>query len=408
MIKKLLPYIIGVAILILIGLVIASGKKGRRSFDERVSLRQKDKIPYGTAVTKELLPYLFPNAVYLSENTPPGSWNDLNQYGQRQAIILMSKNFYADEYELAQLMRFVKEGNYVFIIGRNFSEETQKYFGITTVSNVLEEYYASDESDSLQVRLQKPSFQADSSFIYPGKRFDGWITDYDSSKTIVLGTNASGEANFIRLNAGKGSFFIHTSPLVFSNYFILHKNNQNYFSQVFSVLPAGIEKMEWNEYYLTKTSASNNKNKNKSLLEVLMRYPSFRFGLITAILLLLTFVVMEMRRRQRMIPLYQRPRNDSMDFVKTMGRLYHDRRDHGNLARKMGIYFMEHVRSQYKLPTQELNEEFIQSLHYKSGYPLEKLNSIVSFINDLDQQGQISEKQLASFHRQLELFYQNT
>ncbi len=408
MIRKFLPYIIGLAILAIIIVVIVSGKTTRRSFDERITLRQKDKIPYGTAAAQELLPYLFPRTEFFTGNEAPGNWNHLNQYGNGQALVLMSKNFYGDEYELAQLMRFVKEGNYVFIIGRNFSEETQKYFGFATSSNVLEDYYNTDDVDSLQVHLQKPSYQTDSSFVFPGLRYEGWISEYDTAKTIVLGRNASGDPNFIRLNAGDGSFFIHTAPLAFSNYFILHKNNEDYFSQVFSVMPTSIEKMEWNEYYLNKSSSNNSKSKNKGLLEVLMRYPSFRYGLITAILLLLTFVVMEMRRRQRMIPLYQRPRNDSMDFVKTMGRLYHDRRDHANLARKMSNYFMEHVRTQYKLPTQQLDDEFIQSLHYKSGYALEKLAGIVSFIHELDQQGQISEKQLASFHRQLELFYQNT
>ena len=81
-----------------------------------------------------------------------------------------------------------------------------------------------------------------------------------------------------------------------------------------------------------------------------------------------------------MIPAHPRPQNDSLDFVKTMGRLYYDRKDHQNLAKKMSVYFFEHVRSTYKLPTHTLDEAFVEALHYKSGYSLEKLNEIIAFV----------------------------
>lgn len=91
-----------------------------------------------------------------------------------------------------------------------------------------------------------------------------------------------------------------------------------------------------------------------------------------------------------------------------MGRLYYDRRDHKNLARKMSVYFLEHVRSTYKLPTHTLDEPFIEALHYKSGYSREDLNEVVSFIQYLQNDGSVSEYQLINFHNQLGSFYQNT
>jgi hypothetical protein len=100
-----------------------------------------------------------------------------------------------------------------------------------------------------------------------------------------------------------------------------------------------------------------------------------------------------------------KPKNDSLEFVKTIGRLYHDKGDHKNLSRKMSAYFLEHVRSRYKLTTSELNEEFIKNLHGKTGIAEEEIKEIVSFIRNLDTLPGISEKQLASFHKQLESFY---
>jgi hypothetical protein len=109
-----------------------------------------------------------------------------------------------------------------------------------------------------------------------------------------------------------------------------------------------------------------------------------------------------------MIPPHEKPTNDSLDFVKTLGRLYYDRRDHKNLAGKMGAYFLEHVRSTYKIITHTLDDDFIQSLHVKSGYPQPEIKKIVTKIEQFSEWPNISEERLADFHKSLELFYQNT
>ena len=74
----------------------------------------------------------------------------------------------------------------------------------------------------------------------------------------------------------------------------------------------------------------------------------------------------------------------------------------------MGVYFLEHVRSVYKIPTHTRDESFTQALHFKSNYPAEELESILSFINYLDTASFVTDTELAKFHRQLEKFYQNT
>lgn len=139
-----------------------------------------------------------------------------------------------------------------------------------------------------------------------------------------------------------------------------------------------------------------------------MKYPAFKWALLTGILTLLIFVLLGMRRMQRMIPASVRPHNDSLDFIKTMGRLYFDKKDHKNLAKKMASYFLDHVRSNYKVSTYTLDEEFARNLHYKTGYPEQEIAQLVRFINDLDGLPAISDSQLTHFHKQLELFYQNT
>ena len=71
----------------------------------------------------------------------------------------------------------------------------------------------------------------------------------------------------------------------------------------------------------------------------------------------------------------------------------------------MAAYFLEHVRSNYKLPTHTLDEKLIQALHYKSGFGLTELTTIVEFVRYLDTTSSINEEQLSLFYQQLETFY---
>lgn len=405
--KKFLPHIIilGVVALVFIVIVGANRKLPRR-MDERITLREKDKIPYGTAAARGLIGSLFPNASVVSDSKNPGYWNNVSFGSNKQAVILMSGYFNADEYELKKIIDFASNGNYVFIIGRGFSTDAQTAFNFNYNQDNSSVFYNVVE-DSLKVKFERPSFASDSLFVYPGTKFESWFENFDTAHSLVLGRNER-QPNFIRMDIGEGSVFIHSAPLVFSNYFILHKNNISYFEQTLSVIPQDVEKIVWNDYYLNKKINNNNRNKSPNWLGVLFKIPAFKAGFFAILLLLLLWVLLSTRRKQRMIPEYSKPRNESLDFVKTMGRLYYERRDHQNLAKKMGIYFLEHVRSNYKLPTHTLDEQFIEVLHFKSGYSRDDLNDIVSFVQYLQDNGSVNEQQLIHFHNQLESFYQNT
>lgn len=403
--KKWLPYIITVIVVVVVGaLIIAANKRLPRRMDERITLREKDKNPYGMAAARALCRSLFPNASIASEDRSPGYWETLSSTGRNQAVIIVANNFNADRFELNQISDFIYNGNYVFIIARTFSTDAQNFFDFSYGQNIFSQFMGV-EDDSLTVSLDTPVFNVHTQYVYPGRKYESWLYALDSTKTIVLGRSGE-DVNFIQLNKGGGSVFIHSAPLAFSNYFILHKDNIRYFEQALSVIPRDVEKIVWNEYYLNKRSSEN--NKKPSWLKVLFRYPEFKWGLLTALFGLLLFIILGSRRRQRMIPLYPKPKNESLDFVRTMGRLYHNRRDHHNLAKKMAIYFLEHVRSVYKLTTHNLDEQFIDTLHFKSGFPKEHLNEIISFIHYVRTNSTVSENQLATFHKQLESFYQNT
>ena len=405
--KKAMPFIIaGIILALLVLLVVSSSGNSRRHyFDETISLREADRIPYGTSAARELLPSLFPDAQIYYDRKYPGAWDSLELYRSSQAVIMVADYFEADQVELENLSDFVERGNYVFMILRNASDDVSSFFDFKLHSNYYSFYDRA--ADSLRVTLAPPAFRQTPLYTYPGQKYESYLSSLDSSRALVLGKNEKGHPNFIRMDKGEGSFFIHTAPLAFSNYFILHKTNSAYFEAALSVLPNNITALLWNEYFLEKPRGKEEEG-DPSWLKALLSQPAFKWGLLTAAFTLALFVLLGMRRRQRMIPPYERPKNDSLDFVKTLGRLYHDRKDHQNLAGKMAAYFLEHVRSAYKLPTHTLDETFVTALHHKSGYPEQETRDIIHSIPHIHTSHSITDKELSGFHKQLELFYQNT
>jgi hypothetical protein len=338
----------------------------------------------------------------MAEVAAPGDWDSLSSVEDNQAVILVADYFDADIEELDRLTEFVERGNYVFVIARTAANDVETYFGFS--STIIGSYNGDDASDSLHVNLVSPAFSKTPNFTYPGKKHEGAIYVNDTTRAAVLGRNENGQANFVQFNKGRGSFFFHAAPLAFSNYFILHKANAAYYEQAVSVLPKDLQTIVWDEYFLRKQSDK----KEPNWLGALLSFPSFKWGLLVGAATLALAILLGMRRRQRMIPPHQSPKNDSLDFVKTLGRLYYDRKDHKNLAVKMATYFLEHLRSRYKLPTHTLDEAFVQALHFKSGFPEAETKQIIDTIHHIKTTPIISETELAAFHRQLEAFYQNT
>ncbi|MFN2438229.1 MAG: DUF4350 domain-containing protein [Chitinophagaceae bacterium] len=405
--KKYLPYILATVLVVALGILLVSSAKTRpRKMDERITLRKQDKIPYGFYAARNLLPSLFPQASVYADNRPPGFWDSVYSDEINQAVFLVSKDFNASESELKQILDFAEKGNYVFIICKYFSYQANDFFGFNDTLFEEESVYTAANLDSLSVQLISPRFKNSGTYIYPGKKYGGYFKTIDTSYATVLGTNDKGLPNFIQLNAGSGAVFIHTAPLAFSNYFILHKNNIPYFQQSFSVIPITVNKILWNEYYLTKRNVQP--QSEPGWLSVLLRYEAFRWALLTAIVTLFLYILLEMRRKQRFIPVIEKPKNDSLDFVQTMGRLYYDKKDHADLAKKMSVYFLDHIRNRYKLSADALDEAFVNALHIKTGYGLDKLKRIIDYILHTEHTGIIREKELADFHNQLESFYQNT
>ncbi len=402
--KKFLPYIIGGFVVLLLLLLVFSTRKNKRVFDERISFNKRDKIPYGMYVAYNNLSHIFPGASIIVNKKEPARWDSLSNFSDNQALIIITPRFMPDEFELNRLLKFAKAGNTIFISSRMLSSDAQSFFNCENYFSGFS-LFGEGDNDTLSISLISPPFPDSGGYDYPGKQYDGYFGKYDKEISYELGKKDDRDVNFIRLKAGEGNIYLHLAPLAFSNYFLLHGQNINYYNKALSLIPKDTKKLVWDEYYLYKRYSGNSSDGNKSILSSLMSQRSFRAALWLLIILLGLYILQEMRRKQRIIPAMAKPRNDSLEFVKTIGRLYHEKRDNKNLGHKMAAYFLEHIRNRYKLSTTSLDEEFIILLHKKTAQPERNIRKIVSFINNIEETNVVSDEELADFHKELEEFY---
>lgn len=393
-----------VVVLIMLALTAAGcGGKKKSRLSWGVTLDRTDTAPYGTFLAYELTKHYFPDASIeaLPSRFRYTSIADDMRYTPDGAALLVAVglDFRLGDDELDDLLQFVRVGNEAVIFCSRLDEKLEKKLransyggreeypingewnkgadnlGTLTLESVpgqkfghygrdLRGYFSLDSTEKPTV-LGDTSLSAtsDSSSSYTSTYDNDWNETYDTDGDTaavpdVLG-RALGKPNFLRYAFGSGHLTVHLAPLSLSNYFLLQSSNRRYLDAVWSSLPPNIAAVYWHEYF--KRSAES------SSLGILWRHPATRWALLLTLLALALYVLFESKRRQRIVPIVVPPQNTSVAFVETVGRLYHARGDHGNLAAKMVQHFLEGVRNAYGLQTTELNDAFADALSRKSG-----------------------------------------
>jgi len=340
--KKILYTVVFICLVGLLLLVLFQQKE--KKFDNRVTLEKRYKNPYGLYVAYNTLPLLFNNGVMKVNSESPVEWYDSDSCSDgKNVFFLISRQFNPTTEELRKLFMFAKQGNQVFICTPSINESAKAYFDLgeeAVYDYNLDIGYRRDSGNAV---LMNPPFKPDTTFFNPGYHYVSYFKSQDSvldrTHYNVLGNDESGYPNLVKINAGKGCFYFHSNPFLFDNYFLLYKNNLDYFQKVVSLIPADKNKIIWDEYFLYKPDNGNNNTRNAkgpSPLRVMLSYPAFMWAFLLLFILLLLYIATNAKRMQRLINVVVKPKNDTLDFAKTIGRLYFEKSDHTNLAKKNG------------------------------------------------------------------------
>ena len=142
-----------------------------------------------------------------------------------------------------------------------------------------------------------------------------------------------------------------------------------------------------------------NRGEKESPLRYFLSQPPLRWSLYLAMFALILFMRFTAKRRQRVIPVIEPPVNTTLDFVKLIGTLYYQKKDHLGLLRKKQIYFAMTLKKETNIDIEEeeLTMDLCQRLSNKTGMEAEKIYKMLRDLEFLDYETSIDEKTLKDY-----------
>lgn len=383
-------------ILIIICLLVFAYTLSRvpNPIDWQYSFSQRHKKPFGCEILRSQLHHTFPGQTITNLRHDYNLPEKSNTFVDGFNLILIDSELRLTNYKCRWLMDEAAKGSHILLASNVLPQLFQDTFQLTIVKDTI-------------IHLLK---EQEANYVLPhaGERrqlvfhFTKNITNhhFEAEDFDILSCNTKGQPVYIRKKMGEGAIYFHCNPLVFTNYHMVTGPNYPYAFGCLSELP--LLPTYWDEYHKTVNRSS------MSPIMYIHRYPLLKQAWYLLWLVMVLYLVLEVRRRQRAIPAWNKPPNNTLEFVKTLGRLYLAKKDHLDIATKKYSYFKDHVKRKYHLKLDAgMQQEKIVALAEKSGLPVKSIRQVMEMGEKLQTLNTLSETELINFNRTVEFFYNN-
>jgi len=387
--KGLKTYLIAGGILLTIYIIAEFNRP--KVIDWTETLNVKDKKPFGAYILFNRLHDIFPG----SQITPyrQAVYNVIAEdSAKNSSYIIIAPEIDLSKTDYEQLLKYIKAGNDVFIASEYFGSLLGKKLNVKTNT-----YFKLNNSGT-PVNFLNPALHPEKYFNVDKGTGNIYFDKFDTLKAIALGGNKNHKANFVKYPFGKGALYLLANPRFFGNYSLFKKDGAQYASTALSYVK-NTKVILWDEYY------TQGEGDEDSPMKVFFNNRSLQWAYYIAIFSLLTFVLFEIKRRQRVIPVIEPLKNSTLEFVNVVGQVYYERRNNANIAHKKVLYLLEHLREVYQLKTNKLDEEFTEKLAAKLGVELKLAADLVNYITYIDNQTTVNDRELIKLNQLIEQLY---
>lgn len=431
-------YLLG--LLVVFGAYVALEYYRPKPLDWRPTLSNKDKIPYGTYALYDVLPQLLSTEAVASVRLPvynqffdedePEADRAENQPGrptpsdttkaveapaasaapilprQPTNYLFVNDDFRVSQPETRALLAFVAAGNDVFIAATDFGDRRSRSawldsLGVRTQAADSAGAPSLRGPDSVRVHLVNPALGR-AELRLPASAADTRLVVRAGRLGATLAADERGRAVLVRLAYGHGHAYLCTVPLAFSNYFVLPPRRRGFALAALSYLPAG-RAVWWDEYQ------KQGRVGEQSVLRVLMEHESLRSAYYLLWVTALLFILVEARRRQRIIPVLKPLPNTTLLFTRTVASLYQRGSNHALIAEKKVALFLDYLRTRFQEPTPDLADDaFRERLSQKAGLPRPRVDELVRLINFARTAPAVTDRELLTLSRAIRDFKQES
>lgn len=398
---------LGLFVVTIIGAIVISFM-GTQPTDWSETYNYKHKKPFGTYIIHQEFKNLFPkqDIITITKNTydyfDTAYDYDNNTYDLKGNYIYINNNMHTIDNETSEeLLGFVAQGNTAFIAATEFNEVLMDSLNFGYSYQNIKASLKDPSHIDAEISLNNEDVNNDS-YQYSKNISTTYIEYSDDQNTTVLGhqkINDSIHPNFIKVKYKNGQFLLHTQPIVFTNYHLLN-GDQKYIAQVFSSLNEA--PLHWDTHY---SYGRKNGDNDKSSLSYFLSHKALKWAFLLALMSLLFFIVFNTKRKQRIIPIIKPLQNTTIDFTQTIGNLYFQQNNHTDIVQRKVIFFLEKIRNDYFIDTQNLNDDFIDKLTLKSGKKYGEVKLVINTVLKLNSKHTCTEDDLLRLNQLIEKFF---
>ncbi len=367
-----------------------------RELDWTITYYHKDKNPHGTFALNELMHHLFPGKKIHRSNLTVYEWYD--SVSTPVNFISFSTAFKPGKEDVEALLKNIEQGGTAFIAAQYFmgtfadtlSLGTSDYFFDMSISETF------NRNDSSYLEFTNPNLPVVEKPVFPRKNMHNYFSSFDSARTQVVAKNDLNLPVTLKVTWGKGSLYLNSTPLVFTNIYLLQGNNYGFIEYSLSHLP--VADTYWTEFYhLGRMEAG-------TPLRFILTNEPLAWAYYITVAALLLFIVFEAKRTQRIIPVVKPLGNSTLEFVRTIGNLYYQSGDHKNIAEKRITFFLDQLRSKHSIHAHPLTDELVQAIAGKTGNRHEAVNNLFKLIHTIQNKPAITVDELKELSKKIDSF----
>lgn len=316
-----------------------------------------------------------------------------------------------DSLEVVHLIKYISKGNKALIITEYAPLKLLASF--IPVGDTIHPY-ADFQYEKINVTFpEKYNGQPKSLFFrhkiyktYSPTNWNGYSKNYFDSKYGLydfysLSSINDSVVNSFYINHGKGTLMVHSSPLLFSNYYITQKNGLYHAQNILSHMNNGPI------YWYNDVVSNDNENRKSGFnpLKFLFTHFTLKTGWYVFLFSIFLYLVFRSKRQQRIIPMVYKNKNTSVEFVKAVGSLFYKKKQHHSIVNELYHVFLYDIRSRYNISTSLETNELIGRLVFVTKLDKEYYEDLFTQFKSHKNSMFTTSKDLIYIYSQLEIFY---
>jgi len=384
---------------------MSCGRDDKPLLNERYTLRAEDDNPFGGSVFFNVLSQQYP---YEAEtyNLPFSKWykekyrDDDDDASMGITYLIAAPRLLAWEDDAEAMQKFVVDGNTLVLASDYFSSDLQNklrfkhdelnYMSISRMP--FEPYQTGTQyvnvpfDDSIMLHRFQYYYTGFLNKIYPGASIHHADT---------IGFNEQMKPDIIRYRIGDGELILVTNTRALSNYFLLAGNNIRYAQLLISYLPETVDYLVYDKFY---SGNPYRQPKNSSVFSAFLKHEALRWAFWLTIISSMVWLLLGLRRKQRIIPVVATNKNETVAFAETISNLYFNRHDNKNIALKMIAQMHDALRQRYYISVSPVDAQYVETISSKTGISREKAQQLAKQIEHVQAVINLSDDELMQLH----------